>query len=289
MPTFTVTDSLRGVFNAKSMKSITARMRPFTNRLRNRSCEPIRQLLMGWDIQPVRMGKILEYVAALRYAVGNAQGFDLPEDPDRDLFLARLLGTTVPEGIYITNFLHLSLCSPGDVCEFGVAQGATSALLANEIKRKGRALWLYDSFDGLPESTSEDELPPASIKHAMATPERLVHARLRQPPLCFENYHVVKGYFKNLAGTPGPENISFAYVDFDLFAPILDALDFVHPRLTGNGAIIVDDYGDGSWAGARKAVQQFLSVHSREYSLLLPPEPYGNFCVLTRISPTVRI
>jgi O-methyltransferase len=267
------------------MNLITARMRSFTNRLRNRSSEAIRQLLMRRDIQPVRTRRIFEYVAALQYAVCKAQGFDLPEDPARDIFLARLLGTSVPEGIYIANFLHLSLCDPGDVCEFGVAQGATSALLANEIKQKGRALWLYDSFDGLPENTSEDELPPGSTRHAMATPERLVHARLRRPPLCFENYHIVKGHFSNVGGTPGPENICFAYIDFDLFAPILDALDFAHSRLTANGAMIVDDYG--SWAGARKAVQQFLSAHSREYNILLPPEPYGHFCVLTRKSPTV--
>ena len=47
----------------------------------------------------------------------------------------------------------------GDICEFGVAQGTTSALMSNEIKGlKERNLWLFDSFEGLPMPTEKDQL-----------------------------------------------------------------------------------------------------------------------------------
>src|SRR3990167_9161050 len=59
---------------------------------------------------------------------------DLPRREHRVELLAKLFGTNPSEALYIINYLHKSLTLEGDVCEFGVAQGATSALLANEIK-----------------------------------------------------------------------------------------------------------------------------------------------------------
>ena len=61
-----------------------------------------------------------------------------------------LIGTTIGEAIYVIQNLHEGLRVSGDVCEFGVAQGATSRLLASEIMSTDRKLWLFDSFEGLP-------------------------------------------------------------------------------------------------------------------------------------------
>jgi predicted O-methyltransferase YrrM len=44
-----------------------------------------------------------------------------------------LLGTSPVSGMFLLGALHKSLRLPGAVCEFGVAQGATSALMANEL------------------------------------------------------------------------------------------------------------------------------------------------------------
>src|SRR5471030_2166984 len=82
----------------------------------------------------------------------------LPERAGRAELLARLLGTGIGEAMYVLAELHASLDGPGDVCEFGVAQGATSALLANEIRATEKHLWLYDSFTGLPKPSAKDQL-----------------------------------------------------------------------------------------------------------------------------------
>ena len=58
---------------------------------------------------------------------------DLPRRDGRAALLNDLIGTTVSEAIYIVQSLHQSLRNAGDVCEFGVAQGTTSRLLAAEI------------------------------------------------------------------------------------------------------------------------------------------------------------
>lgn len=44
------------------------------------------------------------------------------------------------------------------VCVFGIVEGATSALLPNEIRSSCRTLWLFDSSEGLSRLTVEDEL-----------------------------------------------------------------------------------------------------------------------------------
>src|SRR5436190_11117190 len=73
---------------------------------------------------------------------------DLPSRKSREVLLNDLIGTTISEAIYIIRSLHASLRNPGDICEFGVAQGATSRLLASEIQSlPERNLWLFDSFE----------------------------------------------------------------------------------------------------------------------------------------------
>ena len=48
----------------------------------------------------------------------------------------------------------------GDVVEFGCYAGDTSVILAAELKNNpDKWLYLYDSFEGLPEKTVEDEAP----------------------------------------------------------------------------------------------------------------------------------
>ena len=39
----------------------------------------------------------------------------------------------------------------GDVVEFGCYVGTTSVYLAEKLQSSNRTLWLYDSFEGLPE------------------------------------------------------------------------------------------------------------------------------------------
>src|SRR5215211_1644537 len=49
----------------------------------------------------------------------------------RPKLLARLMGTLPSEAYFIVQALAKCKALPGDVCEFGVAQGETSALIAN--------------------------------------------------------------------------------------------------------------------------------------------------------------
>jgi len=64
----------------------------------------------------------------------NESGYYIVANDIRIKLLARLLGTPPSEAYFIVQALGKCKDVSGDVCEFGVAQGETSALIANEIQ-----------------------------------------------------------------------------------------------------------------------------------------------------------
>ena len=76
--------------------------------------------------------------------------YEKPTDSNRYRLLEMMIGTSVDQGLFIINTLKEAIKNPGVVCELGVAQGATSALIANEIKALHKRLYFFDSFEGLP-------------------------------------------------------------------------------------------------------------------------------------------
>ena len=127
--------------------------------------------------------------------------------------LCQLVGTQVPEAMYLLQHLQDSLAGPGDVCEMGVAYGNTSALLASEILETERTLWLYDSFEqGLSVPTAEDVLiddifelgSMESYAHTMSSTVEEVRARVDAVGLPLERVRIVPGYIRGDLG-PGGE------------------------------------------------------------------------------------
>lgn len=252
-----------------------------------------KRLLADRDILLMRKSKYdrirREDIGALFHAVCAAENVEIPPCSNRLSLLHDLIGTSPAEAVFIAIYLHKSLRTLGDVCEFGVAEGATSALLANEIADSDRELWLYDSFAGLPKPTQKDVLindiwnlgDMMRYEGVFAHDETKVIKRLEQLSPPFRRYHIVKGMFKQGPDVRGPEKICFAYIDFDLYEPIRDALEFTHDRLSLNGVIIVDDYGFFS-AGVQRAVDEFLEAKGDIYERRVVSPNYGHFCMLCR-------
>lgn len=198
--------------------------------------------------------------------------------------LRDLIGTSIGEAMHLLHWL--ATAPEGDVCEFGVAQGATSALLADAIFDSQRHLWLYDSFQGLPRPTEEDELIDdifnvGSIEGyagEMANPRILVERRLASIGFPADRIHIIEG-FLHADERRLPEQVAFAYVDFDFFEPTITALRLLDERLADHGRIVVDDYGFFS-SGVEKAVRQFILERPR-YSVQIAPRHAGHFCILT--------
>ncbi len=218
----------------------------------------------------------------------------LPSIPPRDgraddLF--ELVGTTIGEALYIVDCLHKAMSQSGDICEFGVAQGATSQLLAKEIMNTDRHLWLYDSFEGLPKPHEKDELiddifglgSMEAYHGQMKCPEELVLQRLERIKFPAKRTHIRKGWVdQTLATDPRPDKVCFAYVDFDFYKPIKDALEYLDAHMTPGCWIVVDDYGYFS-SGVKTAIDEFLSEGPRAYEVTLPTPAAGHFCMLRKL------
>ena len=225
----------------------------------------------------------------------NAANYLILPNENRPKLLARLLGTSPSEAYFIIQALAQTKNLEGDVCEFGVAQGETSALIANEIAASNKILHLFDSFAGLPKPSEKDKLKDdiflcgdiQAYEGKMRCPEDMVMARLQAISFPAERYVIHKGLFdRNLLDIERnlPQKVSFAYVDFDFYEPIKLALEFIDPLCPSGAIIIVDDY-DFFSTGAKTAVDEFLQeINSSKvrYNCLIPKTEYGYFAVLTK-------
>jgi len=265
----------------------------------------INTLLKPLGLRLVRT-QTIEFLTAHQRATGNWEQIlkelhhsfttyafpHVPYDERRNALLNNLMGTSKPEAFWILSGLYKSMGLVGDICEFGCAQGATTALMAHEIIKTDKHVWVYDSFEGLPQPTEKDKLIDdifnlGSIEAyagTMNVPIESVKNNLKGVNFPPERTHLIKGFIEETIKTgPLPHQVCFAYVDFDFYEPILVALNFLKDVLTVGGTIVVDDYGFFS-AGAQAAVDEFLAVHGDHFKMELPPEWAGRFAVLQRVS-----
>lgn len=262
----------------------------------------IRRILakLGYEIRKTK-GRAVPFENFANLALAYEKRLNDVEDlitPNhlRAQLLARLMGTPPSEAYYIIQALSKCRDLPGDVCEFGVAQGETSALIANEIAASEKRLHLFDSFEGLPSPTEKDQLQDdifslgsmEAYAGAMACPDDMVRARLNAISFPPERYILHKGFIEQLIHTATnlPSQVCFAYVDFDFYEPIMITLEFLHPITPVGAMIVVDDYGHFS-TGAKTAVDEFVEAKclaGMTYECLIPDATYGYFAVLTKRS-----
>jgi hypothetical protein len=217
---------------------------------------------------------------------------DLPQKSGRQELMMQLLGTELSEALHLVWHLNRVLHLEGAVCEFGVAQGCTSALIANEIRGTDKDFWLFDSFEGLPKPTDRDILIDdifnlGSIEKyqgTMACRQEQVIGRLNSISFPLDRIKIIPGFIEETAKYASlPKRVCFAYVDFDFYEPIKIALELLDSRLPIGGVVIVDDYGYFS-EGAQAAVDEFVQARESSYEKEPSPEWTSRFCVLRRSS-----
>ena len=80
---------------------------------------------------------------------------------------------------------------------------------------------------------------------------------------------LVKGLFEDTLPKNGNVKIALAHIDCDWFDPVTTCLEYVWPKLSDGGIVILDDYND--WDGCKKATDQFLAVSSGFEIITLQP------------------
>lgn len=219
----------------------------------------------------------------------NSSHLNLPiESTPADEAAIRALGEytmTSPQRLWsllgaVRHVVNLDL--PGDFVECGVWRGGSVMAMASELQRIGvtdRRIWLYDTFAGMTDPTSEDvEAGSGTTAAAMLASTSVgdgnnvwcvagradVEANVRTTGYPFDNFTFVEGDVAKTLMESAPEQIALLRLDTDWYESTRVELEVLYPRLVVGGVCILDDYGH--WGGARKAVDDYFNEHG--------PRPY---------------
>ena len=177
---------------------------------------------------------------------------------------------TKAETEILLELLEKTLEIDGDVVEFGCYRGDTSILLERRLEKHRlekpdnhlKLLWIYDSFEGLPAKTKEDQsVAGDQFKSGeLLVTKREVIEKFKRNGLRLPK--IKKGFFEDLNPEEDvPKEIAFAFLDGDLYTSIKTSFKLVENRMAKNGIIIVHDYDNPELPGSSRAVDEWLRSH----------------------------
>lgn len=163
----------------------------------------------------------------------------------------------------------------GDFVECGVAAGGSSMAMMLRLTALGatdRRVWMYDTYEGMPEPTEEDrgrygETAIARyrqrLKDGVSTwinhPIEAVKAAVATTGYPAGLVTYVQGKVEETLPLRKPEKLAILRMDTDWHASTAAEMDNLWPRLSVGGIAIADDYY--RWRGSRKAIDDYTAAH----------------------------
>jgi hypothetical protein len=149
----------------------------------------------------------------------------------------------------------------GPYLEFGVGRGLTLWLAWRSSRSLGLTcpLWAFDSFEGLPASSSPiDTGHPSWVPGRYAVSEADVRKNIGRLGVDLADVHFVSGYFRESLAPERrgslPEQAAFVYIDCDMYESTVDVLDYLGGFLDHGTIVGFDDYF--CWSPHRKSGEQ---------------------------------
>ncbi len=177
----------------------------------------------------------------------------------------------------------------GSFLELGVAQGGCSALICDvafkEVSGLDREVWLFDSFEGLPEPSEEDfeegetgnHLRPLPVGSCLGELEFVEKLLFEKFSFSREKVHLVKGWFQDTLPIQSKKlnGIALLRMDGDWYDSTKICLDNLYDKVVNEGVVIIDDYE--SCYGCKRAVDEFIETKRLNVSLQLDGRGGGYF------------
>jgi O-methyltransferase len=139
----------------------------------------------------------------------------------------------------------------GNIAEVGVFKGGSASLIA-KANTTCKKIYLFDTFDGLPDLNTFDNSTQFYSGQFKSS-----YDEVKEYLSKYENINIHKGYFPSTSKPIENELFSFVHLDVDLYETTLECLKFFYPRMTKGAILISHDY---TWAiGVRKAFNDFFS------------------------------
>ena len=128
----------------------------------------------------------------------------------------------------------------GDYIEFGIFKGKSlyhSVKTAKKINaEKNITFWGLDSFEGFPVENHEFY----KAKNFKASKSKVKNSFNK-----YKNVKIIDGYFEDTLSSDelqNIENISFAFIDCDIYESAQVAFNFIKSKMTRGGFIMIDDF-----------------------------------------------
>lgn len=151
----------------------------------------------------------------------------------------------------------------GSIVECGVYKGGSMMACALRLLETGdthRNLYLYDTFEGMPEGDEMDKdffgNTHAFYKDWVCAGLDEVRNNLYFTKYPVENIKFVKGKVEDTLKKTTPEKIALLRLDTDYYSSTRCELEYLYDRISTGGVLIIDDYGH--FQGCKKAVDEFF-------------------------------
>ena len=149
---------------------------------------------------------------------------------------------------------------PGAIVEAGCWKGGLGAYMA----LSGRDTYLFDSFDGLPETSEKDSdmrrtLPLKQKTNYLKVSEESVYEISRKLKV---DPYVIKGWFNETLPQWKEKigKIAVLHVDGDIYSSTKEVLSCLYDNVVKGGVIVMDDYY--TYGGSRRALYEFFQENS---------------------------
>ena len=144
---------------------------------------------------------------------------------------------------------------------------------------KGRHIYGFDSFAGLPDPTDEDYGSPQGLaKKGLfgSASSAGVFATLRSCGFNSESIEQMitlrKGWFSDSLPSFQEWPIALLHIDADLYESYKTCLEVLWDKMAVNGVIVFDEYHrPNRWPGAKAAVDEFHAKHQDDMKLCEDP------------------
>lgn len=177
----------------------------------------------------------------------------------------------------LQNVLHKINGIDGDIVECGTWRGGLAALILQHVldNKLDKHLFIYDTFEGMPEPGDKDhpdalrrynELKDGEYSDWCRAGISIVEDTLKQVASSYDDYcHLIEGKVEDTLEVFGPESIALCRLDTDWYSSTKIEMEVLYPRVVKGGYIIVDDYSD--WPGCKLAVDEYLAKVEGDYNL----------------------
>ena len=151
----------------------------------------------------------------------------------------------------------------GDFVECGVLNGGSAGILGGILleSNMNRKMWLFDSFEGLPEPSEADiDSHGEKGKKGLFTgsEEKVRELIFDKLKMSDKRVEIVKGWYEKTVPETEKriDKIAVLHMDCDFYESVKICMNSLFDKIQSGGYLVIDDYG--RWKGCKKAIDEFF-------------------------------